>query len=94
MSSWIKRKDTKVVHVGDVAVGGYNPISIQSMTNTNTKDIVSTVKQINDLDVAGADIVRVSVPGYEEANAFKEINYESARLAKKATKKSTKTTKE
>ena len=56
MSSWIKRKDTKVVHVGAVAVGGYNPISIQSMTNTNTKDIVSTVKQINDLDVAGADI--------------------------------------
>ena len=73
MSSWIKRKDTKVVHVGDVAVGGYNPISIQSMTNTNTKDIVSTVKQINDLDAAGADIVRGSVPGYEEANAFKEI---------------------
>ena len=54
-------------------VGDGNPISIQSMTNTNTCDVLSTVKQINDLQAAGADIVRVSVPGYEEASAFKEI---------------------
>ena len=73
MTKWIKRKKTKVVKVGDVAVGGDNPISIQSMTNTDTCDVVSTVKQINDLEFAGADIVRVSVPGFEEAKAFKEI---------------------
>ena len=73
MSNWIKRKNTKVVNVGNVAVGGENPISIQSMTNTDTNDVVSTVKQIKDLEFAGADIVRVSVPGFEEAKAFKEI---------------------
>tara|TARA_B100001027_G_scaffold112453_1_gene77607 strand:- start:412 stop:1515 length:1104 start_codon:yes stop_codon:yes gene_type:complete len=73
MSNWIKRKNTKVVNVGNVAVGGENPISIQSMTNTDTNDVVSTIKQIKDLEFAGADIVRVSVPGFEEAKAFKEI---------------------
>ena len=54
-------------------VGDGNPISIQSMTNTDTCDVLATVKQINDLQAAGADIVRVSVPGYDEAAAFKEI---------------------
>ena len=73
MSNWIKRKNTMVVNVGNVAVGGENPISIQSMTNTDTNDVVSTIKQIKDLEFAGADIVRVSVPGFEEAKAFKEI---------------------
>ena len=73
MSNWIKRKNTKVVSVGNVKVGGTNPISVQSMTNTNTSDVISTVKQINDLEAAGADIVRVSVPGFDEAKAFKEI---------------------
>ena len=73
MSNWIKRKNTKVVNVGNVPVGGGNPISIQSMTNTDTKDVVSTIKQIKNLELAGADIVRVSVPGFEEAQAFKEI---------------------
>ena len=73
MTNWIKRKKTKVVNVGGVLVGGDNPISIQSMTNTNTCDVVSTVNQIKDLEDAGADIVRVSVPGFEEAKAFKEI---------------------
>jgi len=73
MSNWIKRKNTKIVSVGNVKVGGANPISVQSMTNTNTSDVISTVKQINDLEAAGADIVRVSVPGFDEAKAFKEI---------------------
>ncbi len=54
-------------------VGGKNPIAIQSMTNTNTCDVISTVNQINDLQAAGADIVRVSVPGFDEAAAFKKI---------------------
>ena len=56
-----------------MAIGGTNPIAIQSMTNTNTADVVSTVNQINELQAAGADIVRVSVPGFDEAKAFKEI---------------------
>ena len=73
MSNWIKRKKTKTIKVGDVSVGGGNPISVQSMTNTDTCDVLSTVKQINDLESAGADIVRVSVPGFDEAKAFKEI---------------------
>ncbi|MFL2699354.1 MAG: flavodoxin-dependent (E)-4-hydroxy-3-methylbut-2-enyl-diphosphate synthase [Gammaproteobacteria bacterium] len=73
MSEWIKRKETKAVSVGDVVVGGKNPISVQSMTNTDTCDVISTVNQINDLEAAGADIVRVSVPGFDEAKAFKEI---------------------
>jgi len=73
MTNWIKRKKTKVVNVGGVLVGGDNPISIQSMTNTNTCDVVSTVNQIKELEDAGADIVRVSVPGFDEAKAFKEI---------------------
>jgi (E)-4-hydroxy-3-methylbut-2-enyl-diphosphate synthase len=73
MSDWIKRKNTKIVNVGGVLVGGRNPIAVQSMTNTDTCDVISTVNQINDLQAAGADIVRVSVPGFEEASAFKEI---------------------
>ena len=73
MSDWIKRKDTNSVDVGGVIVGAGNPIAVQSMTNTNTCDVLATVKQINDLQAAGADIVRVSVPGFDEAAAFKEI---------------------
>ena len=71
--SWIVRKKTNQIFVGDVGVGGDNPISIQSMTNTNTADVKATVMQIEDLQAAGADIVRVSVPDKECAKAFKEI---------------------
>ena len=73
MSNWITRKNTKTVDVGGVLVGNNNPISVQSMTNTNTCDVLSTINQINDLQAAGADIVRVSVPGFDEAVAFKKI---------------------
>ena len=73
MSDWIKRIDTKIVNVGGVLVGGKNPIAVQSMTNTNTCDVMSTVKQINDLEAAGADIVRVSCPDEKSAKALKEI---------------------
>ncbi len=73
MSSWIKRKKTNIVHVGDVPIGGDNPISVQSMTNTDTCDVSATVNQIKDLELAGADVVRVSVPGFDEAAAFKKI---------------------
>ena len=67
------RKKTKKIWVGDVPVGGNSPISVQSMTNTQTTDVDATVKQINDLEDAGADIVRVSVPSLEAAEAFKDI---------------------
>lgn len=59
--------------VGDVAVGGDAPISVQSMTNTETRDVEATLAQINRLVDAGVDIVRVSVPSMEAAEAFKTI---------------------
>ena len=73
MSDWIKRKKTNVVNVGSVKVGGGNPISIQSMTNTETCDVNASINQINNLKSAGADIVRVSVPSFDAASAFKKI---------------------
>jgi (E)-4-hydroxy-3-methylbut-2-enyl-diphosphate synthase len=53
----IKRRKTKVISVGDVKIGGDNPISVQSMTNTLTSDVEKTVRQINDIHQEGADIV-------------------------------------
>ena len=58
----IIRKKTKVIQVGKVKVGGDNPISVQSMTNTLTQDTRKTIKQIQEISQAGADIVRVSCP--------------------------------
>ena len=69
----IKRRKTKQIKVGKVAVGGNSIISVQSMTNTLTTDIKATIKQINDLKDAGADIVRVSCPDEESTKALKEI---------------------
>ena len=69
----IQRYPTKKIYVGDVAVGGDAPISVQSMTYSNTHDIATTVEQINRLHFAGADIVRVAVPDMEDALALKSI---------------------
>ena len=69
----IHRKKTKVINVGDVKIGGDNPISVQSMTNTLTTDIQATIKQINDIHEEGADLVRVSCPDKESSLALKEI---------------------
>ena len=69
----ISRKKTKVIDVGNVKVGGDNPISVQSMTNTLTTDIKSTIKQINEIQNEGADLVRVSCPDNESTKALKEI---------------------
>jgi (E)-4-hydroxy-3-methylbut-2-enyl-diphosphate synthase len=69
----IKRKKTKVINVGEVKVGGDNPISVQSMTNTLTTDVKATINQINDIAEEGADIVRVSCPDKESTLALKEI---------------------
>ncbi len=69
----IKRRKTKPINVGKVSVGGDSVISVQSMTNTLTTDINGTINQINQLDDAGADIVRVSCPDEESTKALKEI---------------------
>ncbi len=69
----IKRYPTKKIYVGDVAVGGDAPISTQSMTYSNTHDVVATLEQINRLHFAGADIVRVAVPDMRDALALKSI---------------------
>ena len=74
----IKRRVSRKIWVGDVPVGGDAPIAVQSMTNTETCDVAATVKQIEALQDAGADIVRVSVPSMEAAEAFKLIKQQTA----------------
>jgi (E)-4-hydroxy-3-methylbut-2-enyl-diphosphate synthase len=74
----IKRYPTKKIYVGSVAVGGDAPISVQSMTYSRTADVEATVEQINRLHFAGADIVRVAVPDYEDAYALKEIREQTS----------------
>ena len=69
----INRKKTKVINVGGVKVGGNNPISVQSMTNTLTTDISATIEQINKIHEEGADLVRVSCPDEDSSKALKEI---------------------
>ena len=69
----IKRRKTKEINVGHIKVGGDNPISVQSMTNTLTKDVKETVKQIEQIEEAGADIVRVSCPDEDSTKSLKDI---------------------
>ena len=69
----IKRRKTKTINLGNVKVGGDNPISVQSMTNTLTTDVKSTIKQINEIQNEGADLVRVSCPDEASSKALKEI---------------------
>ncbi|WP_353095272.1 flavodoxin-dependent (E)-4-hydroxy-3-methylbut-2-enyl-diphosphate synthase [Tissierella praeacuta] len=67
------RKKTKVIKVGSVLIGGDNPISVQSMTNTLTKDVASTVSQIQKLEDAGCDIIRSAITNLEDAKAIEDI---------------------
>lgn len=69
----IKRRKTRVISIGNVKIGGDNPVVVQSMTNTPTKDINATIKQVNQLADAGAKIVRLAVPDKESALALKTI---------------------
>ncbi len=69
----IKRKQTRRIQVGAIVVGGDAPISIQSMTNTDTADIASTVEQIHRLEQVGCEIIRVAVPDMEAALAIRSI---------------------
>lgn len=70
------RENTKVIKIGNKVIGGGNPIMLQSMTNTRTDDIKSTVDQIKRLEEAGCDIVRCTVPDEKSARAVKEIKKE------------------
>ena len=69
----IKRKKTKKIKVGNIYIGGDAPISVQSMTNTLTTNHVATIKQIKELEDAGADIIRVSCPDKESTTSLKKI---------------------
>lgn len=71
-----KRNKTRVVHVGNIAVGGDNPIRLQSMTNTLTQDVRATVRQTIALVEAGCEIVRVTAQNMEAAKALKDIRAE------------------
>ena len=69
----MERAKTRKVRVGDIFVGGDSPVSVQSMTNTDTRDIPSTVSQILKLEEAGCDIVRCAVPDEEAGEALRKI---------------------
>ena len=69
----IKRKKTKVVKVGNIKIGGSNPIVIQSMTKTDTRDVAKTIKEIKQLEKAGCEIVRVAVKNIESAQTIRKI---------------------
>ena len=74
----IKRRPSTRIYVGDVPIGDGAPIAVQSMTNTRTTDVDATVAQIRSLEKVGADIVRVSVPTMEAAEAFRQIKQQVA----------------
>jgi (E)-4-hydroxy-3-methylbut-2-enyl-diphosphate synthase len=67
------RRKTKVVKCGNIYVGGDNPISVQSMTTTDPQDVINTVNQINRLENAGCDIVRIAVPSMDAAKSINKI---------------------
>ena len=68
-----KRRITKPVYVGDVKVGGDAPVSVQSMTKTDTRDVAATVRQIREVETAGGEIIRCAVPDMEAAKALADI---------------------
>ena len=69
----INRRKSKVISIGNVKIGGDNPISVQSMCNTDTRDVESTCRQIKELSDKGCEIVRLAVLNTEAADAIKEI---------------------
>ena len=73
MIDFIKRKQTKEITIGNVKIGGNNPIAIQSMCNTDTRNAKATIEQIKKLEEEGCEIVRVAVPDIEASEAIKEI---------------------
>ncbi|MHB8065217.1 MAG: flavodoxin-dependent (E)-4-hydroxy-3-methylbut-2-enyl-diphosphate synthase [Ruminiclostridium sp.] len=73
MDYYLQRRRTKKISVGDLYIGGDAPISVQSMANTDTRDVNATVEQIKRLEEAGCDIIRVAIPDSEAASAVGEI---------------------
>lgn len=71
--NYIKRKKTREIQIGNLKIGGDNPIAIQSMCNTDTRDAKKTIEQINKLANEGCEIVRVAVPDMEACEAIKDI---------------------
>ena len=69
----IERKKTKQIHIGEIAIGGDAPISVQSMCNTDTRDVIATVTQIRGLEEAGCELIRVAVPDMAAAEAIGSI---------------------
>ncbi|MCD4694025.1 flavodoxin-dependent (E)-4-hydroxy-3-methylbut-2-enyl-diphosphate synthase [bacterium] len=69
----IKRKKTKIIKIGNIEVGGNNPVAIQSMTNTPTKNIKKTIEQIKKLEKAGCEIIRVAVPDIASSQVLRKI---------------------
>ncbi|HWR57707.1 MAG TPA: flavodoxin-dependent (E)-4-hydroxy-3-methylbut-2-enyl-diphosphate synthase [Thermodesulfovibrionales bacterium] len=74
----IRRKKTSVIHVGAVPIGGKNPIAVQSMTKTDTRNVKSTVNQIKSLERAGCEIIRIAVPDMQAARALGSIKKSAA----------------
>ncbi len=68
-----KRRKSRQILLGDFPIGGDAPVSVQSMTNTDTRDAAATIKQVNDLKNAGCEIVRIAIPDEDAARAFAEI---------------------
>ena len=66
-------RKTRVIKVGNLEIGGNNPIIIQSMTNTNSADVEATARQINELEKAGCQLVRMTINNIKAAEAIKEI---------------------
>ena len=73
----IKRRETKQISIGNIKIGGDAPISVQSMCNTDTRDVEKTLAQINELAAAGCDIVRLAVLNKDAAESIKEIGKKS-----------------
>ena len=73
----LARRKTRVINVGGLLIGGDNPISVQSMNNTNTADVNATLEQIYRLKEAGCDLTRVAIPDMEAADNLLEITSKS-----------------
>ncbi len=69
----MKRRKTKVIKIGGLKIGGNNPIAVQSMANTDTRDVKVTVRQIRELQESGCEIIRVAVPDMKAAKSLSRI---------------------
>ena len=73
MTNYIKRRKSRTVEIGTLKIGGNHPVSVQSMTSCNVKDIKTTIKQIKQLEVAGCDLIRIAIPDIESCQLIPTI---------------------